>query len=543
MLVGTAVAATMLAIAGVGCSHKLDAGASSSEVNAAPQEQKDPVISQVYPGDANGEGAFVEVFNPLAKAIPGISNYAVQWAAGDRDFTSTSVMELKELGVVDDTLLPGQHVLVKIPAPQGVVGGGSGGADSLPTAAAGKVALVTTRALAQGCIADGGAECADKAKTMDYVGWGSATFVPTQPTENAPAKSLAKNQALVRVANGCQNTTNNATDFAAGEPMGRDIIAAPTPCPLPDGGTPDAGAVDAGPPKPFMIMNELKLREGASGKFGFVEISCTAEESFKGRWFAALDADGVATRAVDLSPYKCGKAPNPLFPTLGFALIVTEGGTKSQAEETSIITLKPGAGTFENATSFWLVNSATPIEQGKSYALTSAAGAKYVPWVLDANVWFDFVSIAPDAEAAKASFTGALLTVVTKTPDGLSRPYPMSKDPPYWVGGGLVDGEDALKYDPAKTLEGTPADHALTPGTKNIVLPDVDNGGTEEEEGGDTAKPTTPSKTTNNPDSAKIAESAASVCSMTSGPRSSGYGFLAAVAVAVGAVVARRKKR
>lgn len=542
MLVGTAVAATMLAIAGVGCSHKLDTGASSAEVNSAPQEKKDPVISQVYPGDANGEGAYVELFNPLGKTLPGISNYAVQWAAGDRDFASTSIKELRDLDVPNDALLPGQHLLVKIQAPQGVIGGGGSGADSLPTAAAGKVTLVTTQALAQGCVADGGAECADKGKTMDYVGWGSATFVPTQPTENAPAKSLAKGQALVRAAKGCQNTTNNAADFAAGEPVALDIDAAPTPCVQPDGGTADAGAVDAGPPKPFMIMNELKLREGASGKFGFVEISCTAEESFKGRWFAALDADGVATRAVDLSPYACGKAPNPLFPTLGFALIVTEGGTKSQAEETSIITLKAGSGTFENATSFWLVNSATPIEQGKSYALTSPAGAKYVPWVLDAKVWFDFVSIAPDAETAKASFTGALLTVITKTPDGLSRPYPMSKDPPYWVGGGLVAGEDALEYDPTKTLDGTPADHALTPGTKNIVLPDVDNGDTEEE-GGETAKPTTPSKTTNNPDSAKIAESASSVCSMTSGPRSSGYGFLAALAVAIGAVVARRKKR
>lgn len=538
MLVGTAVVATMLAVAGVGCSHKLDTAASSSEINDAVEVVRlDPVISQVYPGSAGDTDAFVELFNPTSAAIA-LSVYKVQWAAGAQDFAESSAKELKDLGV--EKLEPGQHVVVKIQPPAGVVGGGSsGGANSMPTAEAGKVAIVRSELVISGCVADAGTLCAEKRSTIDYVGWGSETFVPATPPPNAPATALAAGKALFR-ADECKDTENNAQDFTKQDvpnPRGSDAPA--TPCAAPDAGA-DA-AVDAGPPKPFMIMNELKLREGESGKYGFVEISCTADESFEGRWFAALDANGVATRAVDLSPYKCGKAPNPLFPTLGFALIVTEGGTKSQAEETTVITLKPGAGTFEKATSFWLVNSATPIEQGKSYALTTPAGVKYVPWVLDTKVWFDFVAIAPDAETAKKSFVVPLLTVVTKSPDGLSRPYPMSKDPPFWVGGGLVEGESALVYDPAKTLEGTPADHALTPGTKNIVLPEVDSGSPEE--GEETAKPSGPAKTTNNPDSAKIAESAASVCSMTSGPRSAGHGFLAAVAVALGAVLARRRKR
>jgi len=87
-------------------------------------------------------------------------------------------------------------------------------------ASAGKVALVrTTNPLAGACPSDGTIE--------DEVGYGSTAncFRGGGPTP-APGNATA----VLRGSNGCTDTQNNASDFAAVAPNPRNSLSAPAPC-------------------------------------------------------------------------------------------------------------------------------------------------------------------------------------------------------------------------------------------------------------------------------------------------------------------------
>jgi predicted extracellular nuclease len=177
------------------------------------------VISQIFGGGGNANAPFrndfIELFNSGQSAV-NLSGWSVQYASATA--TSWSVTNLTPV-----LLAPGQYYLV-----QEASGGNSGAA--LPTpditgtiamaASAGNVALVTTTtALAGACPSDG--------TIADEVGYGSSAncFRGAGPTP-APGNATA----VLRGSNGCTDTQNNASDFAAVTPNPRNSLSAPAPC-------------------------------------------------------------------------------------------------------------------------------------------------------------------------------------------------------------------------------------------------------------------------------------------------------------------------
>jgi len=176
------------------------------------------VISQVYGGGGNAGSTytndFIELFNRGAAPVS-LNGWSVQYnsAAGTGTWQVTNLTNV--------TLQPGQYYLVQEAI-------GAGGTVPLPTpdatgaiamsATAGKVALVnTTTALTGGC----------PTGLVDLVGFGATAscFEGTGPTP-APSNTLA----VLRAANGCTDTDQNATDFATGAPNPRNTASTLSPC-------------------------------------------------------------------------------------------------------------------------------------------------------------------------------------------------------------------------------------------------------------------------------------------------------------------------
>lgn len=204
------------------------------------------VISQVYGGSgaspASSFGSdYVELFNAGSSAVS-IAGWSVQYtsAAGTGLFGSF-------VTPLTGTLQPGQYYLVKLATT-------TTGATALPTAdasgttdmaqAAGKVALVSS---ATGLACNGASTActpAQLAQIVDLVGYGTtANFF-----EGAAAPAPSKTTALFRASNGCTDTDNNASDFAAGTPAPRNSLTAPAPCS--GGTTPPPPPPPAPPPAP-----------------------------------------------------------------------------------------------------------------------------------------------------------------------------------------------------------------------------------------------------------------------------------------------------
>ena len=173
--------------------------------------QADVVISQIYGGGGN-QGAplrndFIELFN-RGTASTDISGWTVQYASS----SGSSWV----LTVLSGTLLAGQYYLVQegmgqagtgatLPAPDA-----SGGINL--SAASGKVALVNSSTLLAG-------SSPASASVVDFVGYGSANFA-----EGSPAPSLTNTTAVSRRDDGCADSSNNASDFTAGQPGPRSRI-------------------------------------------------------------------------------------------------------------------------------------------------------------------------------------------------------------------------------------------------------------------------------------------------------------------------------
>ncbi len=179
----------------------------------------DVVISQVYGGGGATTGSpsykndYIELFNRGTTTVT-ISGWSVQYAATTG--TSWSRTNLPAF-----TLAPGQYFLIQ-------QSGGSLGAN-LPTpdatgtlamsASAGKVALVSnTTTLSGACPTTG---------IVDFVGFGPGTNCSeTSPT----TPNLTNTSAAIRLANGCTETDNNASDFANGTPTPRNTASPLNPC-------------------------------------------------------------------------------------------------------------------------------------------------------------------------------------------------------------------------------------------------------------------------------------------------------------------------
>jgi len=192
----------------------------------------DIVISQIYGGGGNSGATythdFIELFNRGTSSVS-LAGWSVQYASatgtGNIGSSSTQLTELPNV-----SLAPGQYLLIQEAQ-------GTGGTTPLPTpdvtdaspiamsGTGGKVALVMS-ATGLGCNG-GSTPCspAQLALIKDLVGWDGANFY-----ETAAAPATTNATASLRLANGCTETDNNASDFATSAPTPRNTSSPLNPC-------------------------------------------------------------------------------------------------------------------------------------------------------------------------------------------------------------------------------------------------------------------------------------------------------------------------
>ena len=179
------------------------------------------VISQIYGGGGNVGATFtndfIELFNRDVAPVS-LDGWSVQYASA-----TGSVWQVTNLSGI---LAPGEFYLIQEAA-------GAGGTTSLPTPDAigtiamsannGKVAVVNTT-VALNCSLD----CLLNANIIDLVGYGSTA---SSFEGDGPAAMLTNTLAALRLADGAQDTDNNAADFVTGVPNPRNSAVAETPLP------------------------------------------------------------------------------------------------------------------------------------------------------------------------------------------------------------------------------------------------------------------------------------------------------------------------
>ena len=236
----------------------------------------DIVISQVYGGGGN-TGApyrndFIELFNRGTTTVS-LTSMSVQYASA----TGVGNFGANPVTVLSGSLAPGQYYLVQQ---------SSGGANGvlLPTPDAtgtvnisgtgGKVVLVNSTT---GLACNGGSTpCspAQLALIKDLVGYDGANFF-----EGAPAPTLSNTTAALRLANGCTDTDNNATDFVVSAPAPRNTASPLNPC----------------IPSINLSINDVSLNEGNSGTISFdFTVSLSSPAGAGGVTFDIATADGTA---------------------------------------------------------------------------------------------------------------------------------------------------------------------------------------------------------------------------------------------------------
>jgi uncharacterized protein len=204
-------------------------------IRVAQALSADIVISQVYGGGGNSGGIytndFVELFNRGMTTVS-LAGWSIQYtsATGTGNFGSATNL----ITPLSGSLAPGQYLLVQeaaganviapLPPPDVI--------DSTPinmSGTGGKVALVTSDT-GLGC--NGGStpcSAAQLALIKDLVGWDGANF-----SETTPAPATTNPTAVLRLAYGCTESDNNASDFAAGAPTPRNTASPLNPCVAPD---------------------------------------------------------------------------------------------------------------------------------------------------------------------------------------------------------------------------------------------------------------------------------------------------------------------
>ena len=207
----------------------------------------DLVISQVYGGGgltgAPYTNDFVELFNRGASAAS-LTGMSLQYGSATGNIGSTAPVTLS------GTLQPGQRYLVQLVA-------GAVTAAPLPTPdatgstnmsnSAGKVALVNaTTALLCGSTANP-CTSGQLAAVVDLVGYGAANFYEGSGPTAAPNATTA----AFRGSAGCNDTDDNASDFAVDIPWPRNTAAPLVSCtdsgPSVTSSTPVDGATDVAP--------------------------------------------------------------------------------------------------------------------------------------------------------------------------------------------------------------------------------------------------------------------------------------------------------
>jgi predicted extracellular nuclease len=186
-------------------------------------------ISQVYGGGGNASATythdFIELFNRGTASEP-LAGFSLQYASATGNFGSNS----GQLTELSGSLAPGQYLLVQEAQ-------GAGGTTPLPapfisdltpiamSATAGKVALVNTTTPLNCGAAATPCSPASLSQIVDLAGYGTTAnvFEGSGPT---PAPS--NTSGVARLLGGCQDTDDNAADFATLSPPAPRNSASPT---------------------------------------------------------------------------------------------------------------------------------------------------------------------------------------------------------------------------------------------------------------------------------------------------------------------------
>ena len=190
------------------------------------------VVSQIYGGGGNAGATFrndfVELFNAGSVTVD-VSGWTVQYGTAAGTTWQTTALS--------GTIAAGRYYLVQL-ASNSDVGAALPPADATGTSnlggTSGKIALVRGGA-ALTCGASAGS-CSTDPLVEDFVGYGSASdFEGT-----GSAAGLSNTSAAFRANDGCTDTGDNATDFAAATPAPRNTaspahVCAGGPSPGPSG--------------------------------------------------------------------------------------------------------------------------------------------------------------------------------------------------------------------------------------------------------------------------------------------------------------------
>jgi len=198
-------------------------------------------ISQVYGGGGNSGATysndFIELFNQSTSPVD-VSTWSVQKASA-----TLSNWEVTNLCANGGSCIiqPGRYYLVQEAAGTSVTAVPLPTADITGTiamgAANGKIALVANTTLLTG-------NCPTGLAIVDFVGYGGAGAADC--AEGTAAGLASNTTGVVRKANGCIDTNNNANDFAVGGPIPRNSASPVNSC----GGDPtQMSGVGAGTPE------------------------------------------------------------------------------------------------------------------------------------------------------------------------------------------------------------------------------------------------------------------------------------------------------
>ncbi|GHA86054.1 lamin tail domain-containing protein [Cognatilysobacter bugurensis] len=273
---------------------------------AAPA-QADVVISQVYGGGGNSGATlrndFIELHNNGTEAVS-LEGWSVQYAsAGGSSWQRTNL---------SGSIAAGGYYLVQQAA-------GSGGTQSLPTpdangaiamaGASGKVALVKSQTALSG-------DCsAIRAGSADLVGYGSANCF--EGTGSAAA--LGSISAALRLDGGCEDSGDNAADFAADGPTPRNSASASKVCP---GGARTLNVANA------------SIEEGADGTRELVfTVELTQPAGASGVRFDWATRDGSATGGDDYLAAS-GSVTIPAGETQARIVVAVLGDAREEQDET-----------------------------------------------------------------------------------------------------------------------------------------------------------------------------------------------------------------
>jgi uncharacterized repeat protein (TIGR01451 family) len=232
-------------ISAFAAAHPAAAQDVSRAADVARSISPDIVISQVYGGGGNAgalyKNDFIELFNRGASPVS-IAGWSVQYAsAAGTSYTSKT-------NITAGVLNPGQYFLIQEAA-------GTGGTQNLPTpdvtgtiamsGTAGKVALVMNQVV----LTCGATNCHNDPSVRDFVGYGTTA---TDFEGSGPTAAPANATAALRDLNGCEDTDDNASDFAivnppvprntsspansCGGPTAPTGVAAANPSSVPTGG-------------------------------------------------------------------------------------------------------------------------------------------------------------------------------------------------------------------------------------------------------------------------------------------------------------------